>query len=82
MENINGAEADLIHRARELTTEGPVTFTWREFLKYAQRGDRGRSAKENARIDRHKKETRTRESHPTLYPAGEVVGENKARKEP
>eukprot|EP00965_Chrysotila_dentata_P139394 4609130-Pleurochrysis_carterae.AAC.1 len=51
--------------------------TWREFLKYAQRGDRGRSARENARIDEQKKETSTRESHPTLYP-GEVVGENEA----
>eukprot|EP00965_Chrysotila_dentata_P185021 6108057-Pleurochrysis_carterae.AAC.1 len=78
---MNGAEADLIHRARELIMEEPVTFAehmldygmeagqqswsfiWREFLKYAQRGDRGRSAEENAGT-------------------GEVVGENEARVEP
>eukprot|EP00965_Chrysotila_dentata_P116067 3837035-Pleurochrysis_carterae.AAC.1 len=93
---MNVAEADLIHRARELIMEGPVTFakhmidygvkaeqhswgfTWRVFLKYAQRGDSGRSSKKNARIDEQKKETCTRESHPTLYP-GEVVGENADR---
>eukprot|EP00965_Chrysotila_dentata_P181787 6001098-Pleurochrysis_carterae.AAC.2 len=56
-------------------------FTWREFLKYAQRGDRGRSAKENASTDKLKEETRTRETHPTLYP-GEVLGENEASGEP
>eukprot|EP00965_Chrysotila_dentata_P088727 2929050-Pleurochrysis_carterae.AAC.1 len=50
-------------------------FTWREFLKYAQRGDRGRSAKENARIDEQKEETRIREPHPTSYP-GKVEGED------
>eukprot|EP00965_Chrysotila_dentata_P025443 845662-Pleurochrysis_carterae.AAC.3 len=95
---MNGAEAELIHRARELVMKGPATFadhivdygveagqqTWsftrREFLKYAQKGDRWRSAKENARIDEQKKETSTRESHPTLYP-GEVVGEDGARPE-
>eukprot|EP00965_Chrysotila_dentata_P167645 5536360-Pleurochrysis_carterae.AAC.1 len=95
VENMNWAEADLIHRERELITEGPVTFaehmidygveagqhswsfTWREFLKYAQRGDRGSSAKNNARMDKPRKETCTREPHPTLYP-GEVVGENEA----
>eukprot|EP00965_Chrysotila_dentata_P123802 4092341-Pleurochrysis_carterae.AAC.1 len=42
--------------------------TWREFLKSAQRGDRGRSAKENARIDEQKEEIRIREPHTTLYP--------------
>eukprot|EP00965_Chrysotila_dentata_P066536 2203112-Pleurochrysis_carterae.AAC.1 len=95
---MNGAEAGLIHKARELLREGPVKFvehmidygvvaeqqtwssTWRKFLEYAQRGDRGKSARENARIDEQKKETRTREAHPTLY-AGEVVGENEARTE-
>eukprot|EP00965_Chrysotila_dentata_P220116 6191583-Pleurochrysis_carterae.AAC.4 len=57
-------------------------FTWREFLKYAhQKGDRGRSAKENASTDKQNEETRPRESHPTLYP-GEVVGENEASREP
>eukprot|EP00965_Chrysotila_dentata_P098536 3257276-Pleurochrysis_carterae.AAC.2 len=50
-------------------------FTWREFLKYAQTRDRGRSAKENARTDEQKYKTRTRESHNTLYP-GEVEGED------
>eukprot|EP00965_Chrysotila_dentata_P050078 1659037-Pleurochrysis_carterae.AAC.1 len=90
---MSGAEVALIHRARELVVESPVTFaehmidhgidarrqiwshTWREFLKYAQRRDRGKSAKENARIGKQKKETSTRESHPMLYP-GEVEGEN------
>eukprot|EP00965_Chrysotila_dentata_P039646 1317815-Pleurochrysis_carterae.AAC.1 len=75
MENMNGAETESILKARDLITEGPVTFaehmiaygieaeqcswgfTWREFLKYAQRGDKGRSAKENTRIDEKKGET-------------------------
>eukprot|EP00965_Chrysotila_dentata_P186749 6166058-Pleurochrysis_carterae.AAC.1 len=57
------------------------SFTWREFLKYAQRGDRGSSAKKNARIDKQRKETCFREPHPTLYP-GEVVGKNEAHMEP
>eukprot|EP00965_Chrysotila_dentata_P167070 5517080-Pleurochrysis_carterae.AAC.1 len=56
-------------------------FTWREFLKYAQQGDRRRSAKENAGTDRQNEVIRTRESHPTLYP-GEVVGESEASREP
>eukprot|EP00965_Chrysotila_dentata_P182299 6020120-Pleurochrysis_carterae.AAC.1 len=51
------------------------SLTWREFLNYAQRGDRGRSAKENVRIDEQREEIRIRESYPTLYP-GEVEGEN------
>eukprot|EP00965_Chrysotila_dentata_P183780 6068281-Pleurochrysis_carterae.AAC.2 len=42
--------------------------TWEEILKYAQRGDRGRSAKENAKINARRRETSPRESHPTLYP--------------
>eukprot|EP00965_Chrysotila_dentata_P130447 4313049-Pleurochrysis_carterae.AAC.1 len=93
VEHLEGAEVDLIHRAKELVREVPVTFTeymvdhgvnteqrvwgliWKEFLVYAQQGDRGRSAKENASIDMQREDTRTRESHPTLYP-GEVVGEN------
>eukprot|EP00965_Chrysotila_dentata_P086470 2853832-Pleurochrysis_carterae.AAC.1 len=41
---------------------------WKEFLKYPQQGDRGRSAKENASIDMQREDIRTRESHPTLYP--------------
>eukprot|EP00965_Chrysotila_dentata_P168665 5570423-Pleurochrysis_carterae.AAC.1 len=58
-------------------------FTWKEFLKYAQKGDKGRSAKENARIHEQNKEVRTstRETHPTLYP-GEVVGEKEEGREP
>eukprot|EP00965_Chrysotila_dentata_P105387 3480323-Pleurochrysis_carterae.AAC.1 len=99
--NMNGAEADLIFKARELITEEPTTFaeymidygieatqstwgyTWKEFLKYAQKGDKGRSAKENTRIDEQNKEVRnsTRETHPTLYP-GEVVGEKEEGREP
>eukprot|EP00965_Chrysotila_dentata_P241999 6204632-Pleurochrysis_carterae.AAC.4 len=50
-------------------------FTWREFLKYAQRGDKGKSAEENTRVDEQKEEIRIREPHPTFYP-GEVEGEN------
>eukprot|EP00965_Chrysotila_dentata_P261219 6214180-Pleurochrysis_carterae.AAC.1 len=59
-------------------TWGP---TWREFLKYAQQGDRGRLAKENASTEKQKEVTGTRELHPTLYP-GEVVGETEAGGEP
>eukprot|EP00965_Chrysotila_dentata_P104725 3459026-Pleurochrysis_carterae.AAC.1 len=50
------------------------SFTWREFLNYAQRGDRGKSARENIRIDEQRGRARIREPHPTLYP-GEVEGE-------
>eukprot|EP00965_Chrysotila_dentata_P222748 6193155-Pleurochrysis_carterae.AAC.1 len=73
---MSGAEADYIHRAKELIMEAPVTF-----LKYAQEGDRGRSAKENAGTDGQNEEIWTRESYPKLYP-GEVVGENEASREP
>eukprot|EP00965_Chrysotila_dentata_P213789 6187837-Pleurochrysis_carterae.AAC.1 len=31
-------------------------FTWREFLNYAQSGDRGKLAKENVRIDEQREE--------------------------
>eukprot|EP00965_Chrysotila_dentata_P007043 229319-Pleurochrysis_carterae.AAC.2 len=90
---MNGAEAEFLCKAKELITEGPVTFaehmidhgiqaephswgfTWREFLKYAQGGDRGRLAKENARTNERKEEIQIREPHPTLYP-GEVEGED------
>eukprot|EP00965_Chrysotila_dentata_P205272 6182862-Pleurochrysis_carterae.AAC.1 len=90
---MEGAEVDLIHRAKEQVREVPVTFMeymvdygidteqqtwgliWKEFLKYAQQGDRGRAAEENACIDTQREHIRTRESHPTLYP-GEVVGES------
>eukprot|EP00965_Chrysotila_dentata_P090804 2996672-Pleurochrysis_carterae.AAC.8 len=96
---MNGAEAAMIHRARELIVEGPVTFaehmidcgmdtrqqtrgyTWKELLKYAQRGDRGRSTKENARIDERRKEASIREAYPTLYP-GEVEGDKATCMEP
>eukprot|EP00965_Chrysotila_dentata_P213546 6187681-Pleurochrysis_carterae.AAC.4 len=50
-------------------------LTWREFLKYAQEGDRGERAKENAEMNERKEEIQIRESHPTLYP-GEVEGED------
>eukprot|EP00965_Chrysotila_dentata_P133712 4422245-Pleurochrysis_carterae.AAC.1 len=71
---MNGAESDLIFKAREQVTEEPAMFaeymidygieatqstwgsTWKEFLKYAQKGNKGRSAKENARIDEQNKE--------------------------
>eukprot|EP00965_Chrysotila_dentata_P222026 6192721-Pleurochrysis_carterae.AAC.4 len=71
------------HMANDGVEAGQQTwgFTWREFPKYAQQGDKGRSAEENADTDRQIEETRTKESHPTLYP-GEVVGENEASGEP
>eukprot|EP00965_Chrysotila_dentata_P187422 6172125-Pleurochrysis_carterae.AAC.1 len=94
VENMNGTEIDLILKAKELITEGPVSFaehmidygiieaeqhswgsTWREFLIYAQKGDRGRSAKNNVRLDEQKEEICIREPYPTLYP-GEVEGES------
>eukprot|EP00965_Chrysotila_dentata_P025087 831813-Pleurochrysis_carterae.AAC.1 len=98
---MNGVEADLILKTRELITEEPAMFaaymidygieatqstwgyTWKEFLKYAQKGNKGKSAKENTRIDEQNKEVRnsTRETHPTLYP-GEVVGEKEEGREP
>eukprot|EP00965_Chrysotila_dentata_P160878 5312491-Pleurochrysis_carterae.AAC.2 len=56
------------------------SLTWREFLNYAQRGDRGRSAKENVRIEEQREELRVREPHPTLYP-GEVEGESEESRE-
>eukprot|EP00965_Chrysotila_dentata_P081584 2693702-Pleurochrysis_carterae.AAC.2 len=86
MENMNGAEAEFKFKAKELITEGLLTFaehmidhgieaephswgfTWREFLKYAQRGDRGKLAKENVRMNERKDEMQIREPHPTLYP--------------
>eukprot|EP00965_Chrysotila_dentata_P049860 1652907-Pleurochrysis_carterae.AAC.1 len=55
--------------------------TWEEFLKYAQKGDRGSSAKENGEISAQRKEVGTREIYPTLYP-GEVEGENEIQMEP
>eukprot|EP00965_Chrysotila_dentata_P061282 2030580-Pleurochrysis_carterae.AAC.1 len=97
--HMNGAEADLIHKAKEQTRVVPGTFAeymvdygidtkqqtwghiWKKFLKYAQQGDRGRSAKENASKDTRKEDIHNREPHPTLYP-GEVVGENGHSKEP
>eukprot|EP00965_Chrysotila_dentata_P124822 4126795-Pleurochrysis_carterae.AAC.2 len=95
---MNGAEATIIHREKELTAEGPVTFagymidygvyaeqqtwenTWREFLQYAQKGDKGRSAKENAKIDEQSRDINSREIHPTLYP-GKVENENEEKAE-
>eukprot|EP00965_Chrysotila_dentata_P203844 6181982-Pleurochrysis_carterae.AAC.4 len=68
-------------RLRDGGRQRSWSFFWRGFLKCVQRGDRGRSANENARIGKQKKETRTREPHPTLYP-GEVVGEDEACREP
>eukprot|EP00965_Chrysotila_dentata_P044516 1480210-Pleurochrysis_carterae.AAC.1 len=53
---------------------------WTEFLQYAQRGDKGRSARENAGIDEQRRATCSRESHPTLYP-GKVDDENEVHLE-
>eukprot|EP00965_Chrysotila_dentata_P131939 4362119-Pleurochrysis_carterae.AAC.1 len=96
VQNMNGVEAVLIHRERELITESTTTFaehmidygldmqqrtwndTWKEFLKYAQTGDRGGSVKENARINERRRETNPREPHPTLYP-GEVEGDKECK---
>eukprot|EP00965_Chrysotila_dentata_P258489 6213237-Pleurochrysis_carterae.AAC.1 len=55
-------------------------YTWGEFLKYAQRGDRGEIAKENAKIHAEMTVASTREPYPTLYP-GVVVGGAEACKE-
>eukprot|EP00965_Chrysotila_dentata_P192069 6174952-Pleurochrysis_carterae.AAC.1 len=54
--------------------------TWIEFLQYAQRGDKGRAAIENTGTDEQRRETRSRESHPTLYP-GKVEDENEEQVE-
>eukprot|EP00965_Chrysotila_dentata_P150677 4977856-Pleurochrysis_carterae.AAC.1 len=54
--------------------------TWTEFLQYAQRGDKGRSATENMGTDEQRRETCSRESHPTLYP-GKTEDENEAQVE-
>eukprot|EP00965_Chrysotila_dentata_P017788 591787-Pleurochrysis_carterae.AAC.2 len=48
--------------------------------RYAQRGDQGRTAKENAKINERRRETSPREPHPTLYP-GEVEGDKEINKE-
>eukprot|EP00965_Chrysotila_dentata_P114568 3786624-Pleurochrysis_carterae.AAC.1 len=57
------------------------SFTWREFLNYAQKGERGGSAKENVKTEEKKEEIHKREPHPTLYP-GEVEGEKEEDREP
>eukprot|EP00965_Chrysotila_dentata_P036282 1208265-Pleurochrysis_carterae.AAC.2 len=80
--HMNGAEADLIHKAKEQTREVPGTFAeymvdcgidteqqtwghiWKEFLVYAQQGDRGRSAKENASMDTRKEDVNNRDNTP------------------
>eukprot|EP00965_Chrysotila_dentata_P182227 6017832-Pleurochrysis_carterae.AAC.1 len=50
--------------------------TWREFLKYAQSGEKGRSAKENVgMLDKQVEDVQSREPFPTLYP-GEQEGED------
>eukprot|EP00965_Chrysotila_dentata_P176281 5820634-Pleurochrysis_carterae.AAC.1 len=49
--------------------------TWREFIQYAQGGEKGRSAGENAGIDERRREMNSRKSHPTLYP-GKVEDED------
>eukprot|EP00965_Chrysotila_dentata_P156113 5157616-Pleurochrysis_carterae.AAC.1 len=54
--------------------------TWREFLVYAQRGGRGETTKENAKIDGGEVVAQAREPHPTLYP-GEVVGTTETEEE-
>eukprot|EP00965_Chrysotila_dentata_P224489 6194199-Pleurochrysis_carterae.AAC.2 len=97
--NINGADAQTVHKARELITESIVTFTehikddgvdgtqkswnhtWCEILRYAQWGERRRTAKENARSrSEETDETRVKEPCLTLYP-GEVVGDKETNKE-
>eukprot|EP00965_Chrysotila_dentata_P118790 3927968-Pleurochrysis_carterae.AAC.1 len=47
---------------------------WKEFLEYAQQGNREEAASENASIEEVALETNNREPYPTLYP-GEVVEE-------
>eukprot|EP00965_Chrysotila_dentata_P032843 1094914-Pleurochrysis_carterae.AAC.1 len=48
--------------------------TWREFLVYAQQGNRGEAALENATIEEVIVEANPREPYPTLYPGEEVGG--------
>eukprot|EP00965_Chrysotila_dentata_P262187 6214496-Pleurochrysis_carterae.AAC.2 len=54
-------------------TQETWDHTWREFLSYAQRGDRKDTARENVMINSEGDTTHEREPYPTLY-SGEVVG--------
>eukprot|EP00965_Chrysotila_dentata_P031065 1034901-Pleurochrysis_carterae.AAC.1 len=54
-------------------TQKTWDHTWREFLSYAQQGDRRETTKENVMIYGGEDRVQDREAHPTLYP-GEVVG--------
>eukprot|EP00965_Chrysotila_dentata_P115588 3819958-Pleurochrysis_carterae.AAC.2 len=51
---------------------GPI---WREFLKYAQSGEKGKSAKENVGMDKRMEDERSTEPYPALYP-GQLEGED------
>eukprot|EP00965_Chrysotila_dentata_P155727 5146486-Pleurochrysis_carterae.AAC.1 len=53
---------------------------WREFIAYAQQGNREDAASENTPIEKVTIEENNREPFPTLYP-GEVVGEMESDKE-
>eukprot|EP00965_Chrysotila_dentata_P224497 6194204-Pleurochrysis_carterae.AAC.2 len=55
-------------------------YTWKEFLKYAKQGDRGRTAVENAGTNAERTEACSREPYPTQHP-GEVGGGAEASKE-
>eukprot|EP00965_Chrysotila_dentata_P208011 6184462-Pleurochrysis_carterae.AAC.1 len=62
-------------------TQNSWDHTWREFLRYAQRGLGGDGqGKRILRINEETAETRVREPYPTLYP-GEIVGDTETRKE-
>eukprot|EP00965_Chrysotila_dentata_P117748 3890919-Pleurochrysis_carterae.AAC.1 len=56
-------------------TQKTWDHTWREFLSYAQRGDRGEITRENVMIHGGENRVQEREPHPTLYPGEERKGE-------
>eukprot|EP00965_Chrysotila_dentata_P170107 5614640-Pleurochrysis_carterae.AAC.1 len=76
LQKMNGPDAALIHREREQSNSGRTSHV----RGYAQRGDKGRSARENAGIDGQRRDTSRRESQPTLYP-GKVADENESQAE-
>eukprot|EP00965_Chrysotila_dentata_P110888 3664719-Pleurochrysis_carterae.AAC.3 len=47
-------------------TQQSWDYTWREFLRYAQRGDRVETAKENVAMNEETANSRTKEPYPTL----------------
>eukprot|EP00965_Chrysotila_dentata_P044117 1466243-Pleurochrysis_carterae.AAC.2 len=62
-------------------TQKTWDHTWREFLSYAQRGDKGEITKENVMIHGGEDNVQNKEPHSTLYP-GEVVGALEKKRKP